>query len=207
MEPNTASVTVLETPVAGIAGVSRYTIDPAHSSAQFSVRHLMISNVKGEFSNVSGTVLYDPDNLAASQVEAVIDASTISTRDEQRDAHLKSADFFDTANHSTLTFKSRRFRKNSGNLEVVGDLTMRGVTKEVVLTVDGPSSEVKDPWGNTRFGATATTTVNRKDWGLNWNQALETGGILVGEEVKITLELQAVRDAEAAGQLSGSLLV
>jgi polyisoprenoid-binding protein YceI len=177
-----------------------YTIDPAHSSAQFSVRHMMISNVKGEFSKVSGTVVYDPANLAASRVEAVIDASSLNTRVEQRDKHLKSADFFDVEKYPTLTFRSKQITKASGKLLVKGDLTMHGVTREVTLEVEGPSAVMKDPMGNLRLGASATTTINRKDWGLTWNKALEGGGVLVGEDIAITLDIEAFRKAASAAR-------
>jgi polyisoprenoid-binding protein YceI len=179
-------------------GQTTYEIDTAHSSAQFSVRHLMISNVKGEFSKVTGTIVYDPKNLAASKIDAVIDANTISTRDAKRDAHLKSPDFFDTAKYPTLTFKSKEFRNANGKLTIKGDLSLHGVTKEVLLNVDGPTPELKDPWGFTRVGATATTKINRKDWGLGWNQALETGGVVVGDEVTITLDIEATKKTGAA---------
>jgi len=172
-----------------------YEIDSAHSGAHFSVRHLMISNVKGEFSKVTGTVVYDPTNVSATRIDATIDATTINTRDEQRDAHLRSADFFDTEKYPTLTFKSTQVSKSKDKLRVTGDLTIHGVTREVTLDVDGPTAEVKDPWGNTRVGATASTKINRKDWGLNWNSALETGGVLVGEDVTITLDIEAVKKA------------
>ena len=178
---------VVSTPTGAI-----YEIDSAHSAAHFSVRHLMISNVKGEFSKVTGTVVYDPNNVEAARVNATIDATTINTRDEQRDAHLRSADFFDTEKYPTLTFKSTQVSKSKNKLRVTGDLTIHGVTREVILDVDGPTAEVKDPWGNTRVGATASTKINRKDWGLTWNSALETGGVLVGEEVTITLDIEAV---------------
>lgn len=179
---------VVSTPTGAI-----YEIDSAHSAAHFSVRHLMISNVKGEFSKVTGTVVYDPNNVEAARVNATIDATTINTRDEQRDAHLRSADFFDTEKYPTLTFKSTQVSKSKHKLRVTGDLTIHGVTREVILDVDGPTAEVKDPWGNTRVGATASTKINRKDWGLTWNSALETGGVLVGEEVTITLDIEAVK--------------
>jgi polyisoprenoid-binding protein YceI len=162
----------------------------------------MISNVKGEFTSLTGTIAYDPDNLEESRVEAVIDANTINTRDEQRDAHLRSADFFDTAKYPTLTFRSKEFTSSGGRLSVRGDLTIRGVTREVLLAVDGPTPEVKDPWGNYRFGATATTKVSRKDWGLVWNSVLETGGVMVGDEVTITLDLEAMRQAEDTTMVS-----
>ena len=177
---------------AALFGQGTYTIDPAHSSAQFSVKHLMVSNVKGTFSGLKGSVMYDPNNLAASKVEATIDATTINTQEVKRDAHLKSADFFDVEKYPTLTFTGKQFFKESGKLKVKGDLTMHGVTKEVVFDVDGPTAEVKTPMG-TRVGATVSATVNRKDWGLNWNRAIETGGVVVGEEVKLIIEVEATK--------------
>lgn len=180
------------------ASPANYTIDPVHSSAQFSVRHMMISNVKGEFDKISGTILYDANNLDASKIEVVIDAESIDTREPERDTHLKSPDFLDVAKFPTLTFRSTGVRKAGNGLEVRGDLTIRDVTHEVVLHMDEQPQETKDPWGNLRIGASATTQLNRKDWKLEWNQVLETGGVLVGNEVKITLDVQAIRDAAAA---------
>ncbi len=177
------------------AAQTTYSIDSSHSSAQFSVRHMMISNVKGEFSNVRGTIVYDPENLGNSSIEAVIDVSSINTREPSRDAHLKSADFFDVAKYPTLAFKSKRIWKKGDELQASGDLTMHGVTREVVLAIEGPTPEAKDPWGNIRFGASATAKLNRKDFGLVWNQALETGGVLVGDAVAITLDIEAVKIA------------
>lgn len=174
-----------------------YEIDSAHSSAQFSVKHLMISNVKGEFTKVTGTFSYDPKNVAASMIDASIDASTINTREPKRDAHLKSPDFFDTAKYPTLTFKSKQAWQSGGKVHVKGDLTMRGVTKEVVLDINRPTAEIKDPWGNARIGATATTTINRKEWGLTWNKALEAGGVMVGDDVTITLDIEGVKKSPA----------
>jgi polyisoprenoid-binding protein YceI len=189
----------------GLAGVSAaakaqstYDIDSAHSSAQFSVRHLMISNVKGEFTNVTGTIVYDPANVGTSTIDAVIDVNTISTREPKRDAHLKSPDFFDAAKFPKLTFHSKQVWKANGVIQVKGDLTLHGVTREVVLTIDGPTPEQKDPWGSLRFGATATTKINRKDWGLTYNKALEAGGVVVGEEVSITIDLEAVKRMPAS---------
>lgn len=181
---------------------NNYTIDPAHSSAQFSVRHMMISNVKGEFSVVSGTFAYDANNLAAAKIDAVIDVNSINTREPNRDAHLKSPDFFDAAQFPTITFHSKEVRNAGRDLHVTGDLTIRGVTHEVVLTVDAPSDEMKDPWGNVRVGASATTTINRKDWSLVWNQVLETGGVMVGNDVKITIDIEATKNGATpvAGQ-------
>lgn len=172
-----------------------YTIDGSHSSAQFSVRHLMISNVKGEFRDVKGTVVYDPNNLPASRIEATIAVDSIYTGEPKRDAHLKTADFFDAAKYPLIGFRSERLWKSGGKVFAKGALSMHGVTREVTLEIEGPTAEVKDPWGNLRFGASAKTKINRKDWGLAWNQALETGGVMVGEEVTITLEIEAVRPA------------
>jgi len=169
-----------------------YDIDPAHSSAQFSV----ISNVKGEFTKVSGTVTYDPDDPGASKVEATIDVASLHTRDEQRDGHLKSADFFDAANFPEIKFVSKSVAPHGdGELLVKGDMTIHGVTKEVTLHVEGPTPEMKDPWGNVKAGATAAAKINRKDFGLVWNVALETGGLLVGEDVAISLEVELTRRA------------
>ena len=171
-----------------------YVIDPSHSTAGFKVRHLMVANVRGEFSGVSGTVVFDAENPANSKVEAAIDATTIQTRDSQRDQHLKSADFLDVEKFPRITFVSKKVAPaGEGEWKVTGDLTIHGVTKEVVLDVEGPTPEVKDPWSNIKMGATATTKVNRKDFGLVWNVALETGGVLVGDEVAIQLEVEMTR--------------
>ena len=173
-----------------------YQIDSAHSAAHFSVRHMMISNVRGDFTKVSGTLLLDADNPANSAVEALIDAASINTRETQRDAHLKSADFFDVEKYPEMSFRSKSVEPaEDGELRVKGDLTIHGVTREVTLSVEGPTPEAKDPWGNQRIGATATTKINRKDFGLVWNVALETGGILVGEDIKISIDLEAIRQA------------
>jgi len=175
---------------------STYDIDPAHSAAHFSVRHMMISNVRGEFTKVSGTVTFDPENPSASKVETVIDAASLHTRDEQRDAHLKSADFFDVATFPEIRFVSTGVTSDGeGEYKLKGDLTIHGVTKEVTLQVEGPTADTKDPWGNIKAGATATTKIKRKDFGLVWNAALETGGVLVGEDVSITLEVELTRRA------------
>jgi polyisoprenoid-binding protein YceI len=176
-----------------------YTIDPAHSSAQFSIRHMMISNVRGGFSSVTGTVEYDVANPADSSVNVVIDANTIKTLDESRDAHLKSADFLDTEKYPTITFKSTKVEATgAGEATVTGDLTIHGTTKPATLKVDGPSAEGKDPWGNIRVGASATTKIKRSDYGLTWNAALEAGGFMVGDELKIELEVQMIKAAATA---------
>lgn len=168
-----------------------WKIDPAHSSASFKVKHMMISNVKGSFSGITGTLTEDTTNPIGSSVEASIDIASISTGDPQRDGHLKSADFFDAETYPTMTFKSTAVEKTGeGEYTVTGDLTLHGVTKPVTFDVEGPTAPGKDPWGNTRIGLEATTKINRKDFGLSWNSALETGGVLVGEDVQITLDVQ-----------------
>ena len=173
-----------------------YDIDATHSSAHFSVRHLMISNVKGEFTKVTGTVTWDPDNPASSKVEATIDVSSLHTRDEQRDGHLKSAEFFEVAQYPDIKFVSKSVQPDGHDEYLVkGDMTIHGVTKEVEVHVEGPTPEVKDPWGNLKAGAAATAKINRKDFGLGWNAPLETGGVVVGEEVKINLEVELTRRA------------
>lgn len=175
---------------------SIWNIDPVHSTAQFKVKHMMISNVKGEFTSIHGILDLNVDDVTKSSVEASIDATTINTREPQRDAHLKSADFFDVEKFPVLTFKSTRISKvGEGELSVTGDLSIHGVTRSVDFEVEGPSAPTKDPWGNTRIGLSATTKINRKDFGLTWNAALETGGILVGEEVTLTLDVEFVRQA------------
>ncbi|MCL5671339.1 MAG: YceI family protein [Acidobacteria bacterium] len=185
-------------PAAEKTGILAWKIDPAHSNAQFSVRHLMISNVKGEFTRVSGQALLDPSNPESLSVEATIDVSTINTREPDRDTHLKSPDFFDVAKYPTLTFKSKGAIAGPDGLKVTGDLTIHGTTREVTIEVDGPTPPLKDPWGNTRLGASASAKINRKDFGLVWNQALETGGVLVGDEVRINLDVELVADAADA---------
>lgn len=171
-----------------------YTIDPAHSSAQFIVRHMMITNVRGGFRSVTGTIVYDPQDPAATQIDAAIDAATISTLDDQRDTHLKSPDFLEVEKYPKITFQSSSARPvGHGELKVSGDLTIRGVTRPVVLDVEGPTPEGKDPWGNTRMGASASTKIKRSEFGLNWNAALEAGGILVGDDLKIEIEVSLIK--------------
>jgi polyisoprenoid-binding protein YceI len=173
-----------------------YTIEPAHSSAHFKVRHLMIANVRGEFSKISGTVQADPSNLAASSVTAEIDVNSINTREPDRDKHLKSADFLDAANHPTIKFQSKKIEPDGPEgYKVTGDLTIRGTTREVVLNVTGPTPEIKDPWGSSRRGAEAVTKISRKDFVLTYNPILEGGGVMVGDEVEISLEVELVKAA------------
>jgi polyisoprenoid-binding protein YceI len=170
---------------------STWTIDSAHTATQFSVRHMMVSNVRGEFANTKGTVRWDGSNLASAVVEATIDASSINTREPQRDAHLRSADFFDVARFPTLTFRSTKIEPvGAGRFRMTGDLTMHGVTRSVVFDVAGPTPVIKDPYGILRVGASSTATISRKDFGLVWNAALETGGLVVGDEVTITLDVE-----------------
>ena len=171
-----------------------WNIDPVHTMAEFKVRHMMITNVKGHFTGVTGVLTLDEQDITKSHVEASIDAASINTREADRDTHLKSADFLDVEKFPTLTFTSTRVaRKGEGELQVEGDLTIHGVTRKVEFTVEGPTPPGKDPWGNTRIGWTATTKINRKDFGLTWNTALETGGILVGDEVTITFDVEAIK--------------
>jgi polyisoprenoid-binding protein YceI len=170
-----------------------WTIDPSHSSATFSVRHLMITNVRGEFGKVAGTVTYDPAKPDAATATASIDVASISTRDAQRDAHLRGADFFDVEKYPTLTFTSKALRKGDRGLELVGDLTIRDATREVILVVEGPTGEQADPWGNIRIGAAASTKIKRSDFGITWNTVLEAGGIAVGDEVTINIDVSLIR--------------
>jgi len=176
--------------------ITTWSIDPVHSVAEFKVKHMMISNVKGQFSGVSGTLTLNEEDVTKSKIEANIAAASITTRDEQRDTHLKSPDFFHVEKFPTLSFQSTRITgRRDGELSVEGDLTIHGVTRNVAFEVEGPTPPAKDPWGNTRIALSATTKINRKDFGLNWNAALETGGILVGDEVTITLDVQFVKAA------------
>jgi polyisoprenoid-binding protein YceI len=171
-----------------------WNIDAAHSVAEFKVKHMMISNVKGHFAKVTGALTLDESVLANSRVEAVIEVASLETRDAQRDAHLKGADFFDVEKFPSLSFKSTGISVvRDGELAIEGDMTIRDVTRPVVFSAEGPTPPMKDPWGNTRVAVSATTKISRKDFGLTWNAALEGGGILVGDEVTITLEVQFVK--------------
>jgi polyisoprenoid-binding protein YceI len=175
---------------------STWNIDATHSTAEFKIRHLMISNVKGHFPKVSGVLTLDEADVTKSGVEATIDVASIETRDAQRDAHLKSADFFDVEKFPEMTFKSTKVvQKSAGEGAVEGDLTIRDVTKPVVFEVTGPTEQTKDPWGNLRVGVEATTKISRKEFGLTWSAPLEAGGVMVGDEVTITLEVEFVKVA------------
>ena len=175
------------------AKTATWTIDASHTNATFSVRHLMISNVRGEFQKITGSGTFDPAKPEAAVVKAEIEVSSISTRDAQRDAHLRSADFFDAENHPLITFASTAVRRNDKGLAVVGNLTIRGTTKEVVLAIENLTPPAKDPWGNERVGASASTKIKRSDFNMTWNTALEAGGVLVGDEVSIHLDVELVR--------------
>jgi polyisoprenoid-binding protein YceI len=184
----------MTTSTADPAALTTWKLDPAHSAAEFKVKHMMISNVKGSFSGLSGVLSEHQTDSTLSSVEASIDLATVSTGDAQRDGHLKSADFFDVGQYPAMTFKSTEVkRKGDAEYAVTGDLTIHGVTRPVTFAVEGPSAPGKDPWGNTRIGLSATAKINRKDFGLGWNSALETGGVLVGEDVAITLDVQFIK--------------
>lgn len=173
---------------------STWLIDPSHTQAEFSVKHMMFATVKGRFDKLEGQIVADPADLTTAEVKGSVEVESVSTGDAQRDGHLRSGDFFDAANHPKLTFESTQIRRDGDDYKMVGNLTMLGVTQQVTfdLTYEGAG---KDPWGNDRIGFAAETKVNRKDFGLNWNAALEAGGVLVGEQVKIAVYGQAVKQA------------
>lgn len=192
MSLKTLALLCLALPAVAPSSSISWTIDPDHSAATFTVRHMLVANVKGEFSGPTGTVSFDPQNIPGTlKVEATIDATTINTRNAGRDKDLRSDQFFAVAKYPTLTFKSKRAEAGAaGHFKVTGDLTMRGVTKEVVLDVEGPTPAVKDLWGQTRVGATMTTVISRRAFGLLYNELLETGGAVVGDEVRVTIDLE-----------------
>jgi len=195
-----SSVTLM--PLAAYADSSTWTVDPHHSSAHFSVRHMMVSNVGGDFGNVSGEVRYDGTHLAQAKVEATIDASSVDTRQPKRDAHLKSPDFLDTAKYPTITFKSTRVVPGQDAFDIIGDLTLHGVTKPVVLHAEPLSPAVKDGHGNVHIGTTATAKINRRDYGVNFNGLLDNGGALVGDDVKVTIDIDLMQKQEASNNES-----
>ena len=176
------------------AATSTWQIDPAHSAAQFAVRHLAISTVRGAFTKVNGTIQLDDKDITKSTVDVTIDVNSVDTRVADRDKDLKSDHFFDADHFPTITFKSKRVEQVApGKLRVTGDLTIHGVTKEAVLDVDGPTAAVKDPWGNQRSAVTATTKINRQDFGVKWNATMDNGGVVVGDEVTITIDAEMVQ--------------
>jgi polyisoprenoid-binding protein YceI len=171
-----------------------WDMDPVHSNFQFKVRHLTVSNVKGEFGKSRGVVMIDGKDITNLKVEVTIDAASINTGHTQRDEHLKGPDFFDVTKNPIITFVSRKVIKADGDrLKVIGDLTLHGVTREITMDVEGPTPEVRDPGGNFRRGATATTKINRRDFGLTWNKVLDNGGLVIGDEVSIYVEVELVR--------------
>ncbi len=197
------TITALSLPV--LSHGAMWDIDPAHTSAQFAVRHLMVSTVRGEFGKVSGTVNLDEQDPTKSSLEATIDTASLNTRVEKRDQHLKSPDFLDVTKYPAMTFKSKKIEKVSDTkFTVTGDLTLHGVTKEVVLDVEGSTKASKDPSGNLRVGGVATTKINRQDFDVQWNKALETGGVVVGDEVAITIDVELTKKAEPTAATSGT---
>ncbi len=179
--------------LSALAQTSTWNIDPAHSTAQFTVRHLAISNVTGNFTKLTGSIVLNEKDITQSQVSASIDVSSVDTRVEARNKDLKSPNFFDVEKYPTIEFKSKRIVNGGGKLQVIGDLTIHGTTREVTLDVDGPTPELSDPWGNSRRGISATTTINRKDFNLIYNNVLKTGEAVVGDNVKIQIDAEMVK--------------
>jgi polyisoprenoid-binding protein YceI len=173
--------------------VSKWQIDPAHSEADFSIKHMGISNVHGRFGNINGTLTLDEKDIVKSSANATIDIVTVDTGVAQRDQHLKSPDFFDVAKFPQMTFTSRGLSNANGQLQLAGDLTIHGVTKPVTLALDGPSKEQIDPWGKTRRAFSATTTLHRQDFGLVWNGNLKSGDTVIGDDVKVELDIELVK--------------
>jgi polyisoprenoid-binding protein YceI len=187
------SAIALVASLSALAQTSTWNIDPAHSTAQFTVRHLGISNVTGSFTKVTGTVVLNDRDIAQSEVSATIDANSVDTRVEARDKDLKSPHFFEVEKYPTIEFKSKKIVRSGGKLQVIGDLTIHGTTRDVTLDVDGPTPELADPWGNLRRGISATTTINRKEFGLAYNNLLKTGEAVVGDTVKIQIDAEMVK--------------
>lgn len=180
------------------AASSAWQIDPQHSSAQFAVRHLGLSTVRGAFSKLSGTMQLDDQDITKSSIEISIDVNTVDTREPDRDKDLRSERFFDVAHFPAMTFKSKKVEQVApGKLRVTGDLTIHGTTRDVVLDVDGLTAPAKDPWGNQRIAASATTKINRQDYGVKWNAKLDNGGVVVGDDVNITIDVEMIRKAPA----------
>lgn len=179
--------------IPAFAGAASWNIDSDHSHAQFKVQHMVIANVRGNFPEVTGGGVIDEKDITKSTVHVSIAAASLDTNVEKRDTHLKSPDFFDVEKYPTLTFKSKKIEKNgNGELKVRGDLTIRGITKEIDLLVSGPTQSIKDPWGNNRKGAQASAQINRKDFGMTWNKSLDAGGLVVGDEVDISIEVELI---------------
>lgn len=177
-----------------IAGAATYQLDTDHSSIQFKVRHLTVSNVTGTFNKMKGSASVEGEDLATLKVEVIIDAASVDTGHQKRDEHIRTADFLDVAKYPTITFVSKKVVKaDPGKLRITGDLTLHGVTREITVDLEGPTPEIKDPWGNFRRGATGTAKIDRRDFGITWNKALDTGGLVVGNEVGIQVDIEWVR--------------
>lgn len=175
------------------AGTTTYQIDPRHSSAEFAVTHLMISTVRGEFHQVNGTVVYDDADVSKSSVNVTIDATTVDTREPDRDKDLKSPNFLDVTKYPTMTFKSTKVEKvGAGKLKITGDLTLHGVTKSVVLDITAPKPPIRDPWGLQRTAVSGTTKINRQDFGITYNKTLDSGGLMISNDVDITLDVEMI---------------
>ena len=197
MVRRTLSSATLVLALATVAQAQTWNIDTAHSAAQFAVRHLMVSTVRGDMGPVTGTVNFDGVNLSAATVNATVDATGLSTREPRRDTHLRSADFFDVATYPTITFRSKQVVPNAdGSFKVLGDLTLHGVTREATLDVEALRPSIKDPGGGIRTGTTATVKINRQDFGVKWNRTLDAGGVVLGDEVAITIDVELVLPGE-----------
>ena len=183
--------------IPALGHAATWELDPAHSSIGFAIRHMMISTVRGQFRTFTGKAVGDPASPGSASIEASIDAASIDTANEKRDAHLKTADFLDVEKFPKITFKSKTIEPaGAGKAKVTGDLTLHGVTKQVVLDVEGPTPVIKDPMGNTKAGAHATTKINRKDFGIVWNKTMDGGGLMVGDEIDITIDVEAVKTGD-----------
>lgn len=187
-----AALFVFALPVVGYPAT--YDVDPDHSSFSFKIRHLTVSNVTGSFGKVKGTATIDDQDITELKVEVTIDAASVDTGHAKRDEHLRNPDFFDVAKYPTITFVSKKVtRVDATRIKVTGDLTLRGVTKEVTVDVEGPTAEVKDPWGKMRRGATGTAKINRKDFGITWNRVMDAGGVVVGDEVNLSVDVELIK--------------
>jgi adhesin HecA-like repeat protein len=188
-----AAILAIAASFPAMAQVSKWQIDPAHSEADFTIRHMGITNVHGRFGNINGVLSLDEKDITKSSINATIDITTVDTGVAQRDTHLKSSDFFDVAKYPQMTFASKSLSNNNGQLQLTGDLTIHGVTKSVTLALDGPSKEQLDPYGKTRRGFSATTTIHRQDFGLLWNGNLKSGDTVVGDDAKVELDIELVK--------------
>lgn len=192
----TTTATTTSSPASSAATTAaRWALDASHTSLGFSVRHMMITNVRGEFQKLSGEVVFDPKRPEAAKISVSVDVASINTREEKRDAHLRSADFFDAESHPTMTFVSKSVRRSGDGFEIVGDLTIRGTTHELTLAVDDVTAEHTDPWGQRRIGASAKGKIKRSAYGMTWNAALEAGGLLVGDDITIQIDASLVKQA------------